>query len=121
MARVLVQVATGPENVTRAALGFLVARYASDAGHDVDVFVAGDAVGLLRPVTAEAAHGIGTGNIREHVDALVAGGRARLYVSRLSAKARGIGEPEYGDLPVQLATPDVLVERILEADKVLVY
>jgi predicted peroxiredoxin len=121
MARVLVQVATGPENVTRAALGFLVARYATDAGHEVDLFVVGDAVGLLRPVTMEASHGIGTGHVREHVDALVAGGRARFYVSRLSARARGLGEPDYGDVPVELATPDVLIERILEADKVLVY
>jgi predicted peroxiredoxin len=120
MARVLVQVATGPENVTRAALGFLVGRYAVDAGHDVDLFVVGDAVGLLRPVTMEAAHGIGTGHLSEHVAALVAGG-AQFYVSRLSANARALSESDFGDLKVTVATPDVLIDRLMVADKVLVY
>ena len=88
MGRLLVHVATGPENVTRAALGLLVAKTALAGGHQVDVFLAGDGVGLLRPETLDAGHGIGTGHLREHVDALVAGG-ARLFASGLSSKARG--------------------------------
>ena len=61
MARLLVNVATGPENPTRAALGLLVARTAAAEGHDVRVFLAGDGVHLARPETAAATHGIGTG------------------------------------------------------------
>lgn len=67
-------VATGPENSPRAALGLLVARSAIDAGHTVDLFLAGDGVGILRPATLDAGHGIGTGAFREHIDAMVAGG-----------------------------------------------
>ena len=74
MSRLLVHIATGPENPTRAALGLLVARTALAAGHDVDVFFAGDGVGILRPETLDAGQGIGTGSFREHIDALVAGG-----------------------------------------------
>ena len=80
MSRLLIHIATGPENPTRAALGLLVARTALEAGHDVDVFIAGDGVSVLRPETLDAGHGIGTGHFREHVDALVAGG-ATLYAS----------------------------------------
>lgn len=85
MGRLLVHIATGPENPTRAALGLLVARTALAAGHAVDVFIAGDGVAVLRPETLDAGHGIGTGHLREHVDALVDGG-ATLYASGLSSR-----------------------------------
>lgn len=55
MARLLVHFATGPENPTRAALGLLVARTALEAGHEVEVFIAGDGVGILRTETLDAA------------------------------------------------------------------
>ncbi|MEX1172669.1 MAG: DsrE family protein [Chloroflexota bacterium] len=120
MSRLLVHIATGPENPTRAALGLLVARTALGAGHDVDVFIAGDGVGLLRPETLDAGHGIGTGGFREHMDALVAGGAA-VHASGLSSKARGLGADALGGLPVTMAPPDRLVELAFAADRVLVY
>jgi predicted peroxiredoxin len=120
MTRLLVHIATGPENPTRAALGLLVAKSALAAGHAVDVFIAGDGVSILRPETLDAGHGIGTGSLREHVDALVAGG-ATLYASGLSSKARGLGPDALGGLPVTMAPPDRLVELAFEADRVLSY
>jgi predicted peroxiredoxin len=120
MSRLLVHIVTGPENPTRAALGLLVARTALGAGHEVDLFLAGDAVGLLRPATLDAGVGIGTGSMREHVDALVAGG-ARFHASGISSKARGLGPDAVGDVVVEFAPPDVLVRLAFEADRVLTY
>ena len=37
MSRILVHLATGPENPTRGALAFLVARTAAAGGHDVSI------------------------------------------------------------------------------------
>ncbi len=120
MPRLLVHIATGPENPTRVALGLLIARTALGAGHDVDVFIAGDGVAVLRPETLDLGHGIGTGVFREHVDALVAGG-ATLYASGLSSKARGLTPDALGGLPVSMAPPDRLVELVFAADRVLTY
>ena len=120
MSRLFVHIATGPENPTRIALGLLVARGALDSGHEVDVFIAGDGVSILRPETLELANGIGTGSIREHVDALVAGG-ARFYASRLSSMARGLTTESLGGLPVTMATPAQLVELVFEADRTITY
>ncbi len=120
MGRLLIHIATGPENPTRAALGMLVARTARAAGHEVDVFIAGDGVSLLRPETLDAGHGIGTGSFREHIDALVGGG-ATLYASGMSSKARGLTTDALGGLPVTLAPPDKLVELTFAADRVLTY
>jgi predicted peroxiredoxin len=120
MARLLIHIATGPENPTRAALGLLVARTALETGHAVDLFIAGDGVALLRPETLDAGRGIGTGSLREHVDALVAGG-ATFYASGLSSKARGLAVEALGGLAVTMAPPAVLVDLTLAADRVLSY
>lgn len=120
MSRLLVHIATGPENPTRVALGLLVARTARASGHDVDLFFAGDGVGALRPETLDVGQGIGTGSFREHLDALVAGG-ASLYASGMSSKARGLTGESLGGLAVTMAPPDVLVELTMAADRVLTY
>jgi predicted peroxiredoxin len=120
MSRLLVHLATGPENPTRAALALLVARTALGQGHEVDVFLAGDAVAVMRPATLDAAQGIGTGSLREHADALVAAG-ARIHLSGLSSRARGLTADDVGPRPFAFATPDDLVRLTFEADRVLCY
>lgn len=118
MATMLVHIATGPENPTRAALGLLVARTAAEEGHDVRVFLAGDAVQLVRAETAEAATGVGTGSVSEHLDAL-GGAGVRLFLSGMSSKARGV-TPETRE-GVEFVPPQKLVELATTSDTVLTY
>ncbi len=119
MARLLVHVVTGPENPTRAALGLLVARTAVRDGHEVSVFLAGDAVALVRPETAAVAHGIGTGAVVEHLAALREAG-VRIFLSGMSSKARGIDE-SVPEVEIELAPPEKLVELAAWSDTVLTY
>ena len=109
--------ATGPENPTRAALAMLVARTAASEGHDVSVFLAGDAVQLLRPETAAATHGIGTGSFEEHLAALREAG-VGIYASGMSSKARGVEAEALGAEP---APPQKLVELATAAETTLTY
>ncbi len=117
MSKFLVHLATGPENPTRAALALLVAKSALDE-HEVSVFIAGDAVQLLRPETAEATSGVGTGNFAEHLAALRDRG-VPLYASGMSSKARGLDVSAIEG--VEAAQPTKLVELATEADTTLVY
>ena len=116
MAKILVHITRGPEDPTRAALGFLVARSASEAGHDVSLFLAGDGVQLLRKPVLESLVGLGTGSLRESYDALTAAG-AKFYVSGMSSKVRGF-EP---DGVAEASMPSKLVELALEHDRVFTY
>jgi uncharacterized protein len=116
VANVLVHVATGPENPTRAALGLLVARTALEEGHDVNVFLAGDAVQLAREETAAAAQGIGTGSVAEHLAALKEAGLT-IFLSGMSSKARGVE----GGEGYELAPPQKLVELATSSDTTLTY
>ena len=117
MAKVLVHLATGPENPTRAALAMLVARTAASEGHDVTVFLAGDSVQFLRPETAAATHGIGTGAFEEHWAALREAG-VPIYASGMSSKARGVDVAASG---AEAAQPQKLVELATAAETTLTY
>ena len=79
MPKFLVHIHTGPENPTKAALGFLVAATAAKEG-PVSLFLAGDGVLLLDEVALSGLEGKGTGNLRNHFDAICAAG-GRFFVS----------------------------------------
>jgi uncharacterized protein len=117
---ILIHITHGPEHPTRAALGFLVAKAAIEEGHRVTLFLAGDAVQLLREGVLDSLVGLGTGSLRESYEAVVAGG-ASLYLSGMSARARGLTEAELEGKPVQLATPNILVQLALEHDRMFTY
>jgi predicted peroxiredoxin len=120
MAKFLVHIHTGPENPTKATLGFLVALNALNEGYEVDLFLAGDGVHLLGPEALSTLEGVGTGNLGAHFEAIVAGG-GRFFVSGMSAKARGYDESLLEGKPAEFAMPDVLVRLAAAADATLVY
>lgn len=120
MAKLLIHVTHGPESPTRAALGFLVARTALDEGHEVTVFLAGDAVQLIREAVLDNLTGLGTGNLRDSYDAIVAGG-GRFYLSGMSSKARSVAEAELEGKPAEFAQPTRLVQLLIESDRAVTY
>jgi predicted peroxiredoxin len=120
VAKILVHTTAGPNDPTRAALSFLVAKAAIDEGHDVALFLAGDAVALLRDPILDSLTGVGTGSLRDSYEAIVAGG-GRFYLSGMSSKARGLTEDALEGKPAEMAMPNVLVRLALEHDRVITY
>jgi predicted peroxiredoxin len=120
MASLLVNITSGPEHPFRAALGLLVAKTAASEGHEVAVFLAGDAVQLIREPVLDSLIGLGSGSAREHFDALVETD-TRFYLSGMSSKARGVADADIEGKPAEMAMPDVLVRLIMESDKTVVY
>ncbi|MBY0497644.1 MAG: DsrE family protein [Cyanobacteria bacterium] len=119
-AKILVHLTSGPENPTKAALAFLVARTAIEQGHAVSLFLAGDAVQLLRDAALDNLSGLGTGKLREHFDAITKGG-GRFYLSGMSSTARGITAKELEGKPAELAPPAILLTLALEHDRMFTY
>lgn len=120
MSKILVHVTHGSEDPTRAALAFLVAKTALAEGHSVSLFLAGDAAVLIRDAVLDSVIGVGTGNLREHFNALVAGG-ARFYVSGMSAKSRGVLDADIAGKPAEFAMPNVLIKLSLDHDRMFNY
>lgn len=118
--KILVHVTHGPEQPTRAALAFLVVKSALDEGHTVTIFLAGDAVQLIRDAVLDNLAGLGTGKLRDLYDAIVKGG-GRFYLSGMSSTARGITETDLKGKPAEFAQPAVLVRLSLEHERMFTY
>lgn len=117
---ILVHVTHGPEHPTRAALAFAVAAAAVEQGHTVSLFLAGDAVQLIRDGVLDNLQGLGTGNLRELYDRIVAGG-GQFYLSGGSSNARGVTEADLAGKPARFAGPPQLVTLSLEHDRMFTY
>ena len=120
MAKILVHVTHGPEAPSRAALAFLVAKTALDDGHEVSMFLAIDAVQLVRPAVVENLAGLGTGKLAEHVAALKTGG-CKFYLSKMSCAARGVTEEDAASVGAEMAPPNVLVALSRDHDRMFTY
>ena len=118
--KILVHITQGAENPTVATLAFLMAKTAIDEGHTVSLFLAGDAVPLLRDQILDNLTGLGTGKLREHFDAITKGG-GKFYLSGMSSKARGVTDADIQGKPVEFAMPTVLLKLAIESDKMFVY
>jgi uncharacterized protein len=120
MARFLIHIHTGPENPTKGTLGFLIAATALKEGHEVDLFLAGDGVLLLKDDALSSLEGKGIGRLGAHFQDIVAGS-GRFYLSGMSSRARGLDEKDLDGKPAELAMPAELVRLASQADVVLTY
>jgi uncharacterized protein len=120
MPSLLVHITCGPENPTKAALAFFVAAAAVEAGHEVHVFLAGDAVQLLREPVRNALTGLGTGALHEHYLKIIAGG-GRLYVSGGSCAARGVTDDDLQGVPHDKGAPPTVLRLVMKCDRNIVY
>lgn len=59
MSRILIKSAWGSDDPTKAAFAFLHANALLEAGHEVQVFLLGEATPLMRTALMEAIHPVG--------------------------------------------------------------
>ena len=116
----MVHIHTGLENPSKVALGMLIARTAAAEGNDVTLFLAGDAVNVIRDEVIDSLQGVGLGSAREHFDAIRESG-VQIYVSKMSSMARGVTESDLEGKNAQWGTPELLVKCTLDHDRVLTY
>lgn len=120
MSSLLVHITHGPEAPTRAALGCLVGRAALDDGHDVTLFLAGDAAYLLKDAVVGSVVGVGTGSLRDSLTGLIEAD-VEIHVSGGSSSARGVTEEDLDGKNARFASPNDLVRLTFAADRVLAY
>ena len=74
MARVLLKSAWGSDDPTRASFPFLHGAAFADHGHEVRIFLLGEAVSLMRDEVANAIVPVGWPPLREAFDRVTAHG-----------------------------------------------
>ena len=120
MSKVLIHIHSGPDLKNKSSLGMLVALTAFKKGDEVIIFLAADGTHLLNIKSEGEVVGQGTGDLKNHLDELKKN-NIKLYVSGMSAKARGYDESLLDGFNAEFSTPDKLLALSIESDTVLCY
>jgi predicted peroxiredoxin len=120
MSKFLIHIHSGSDLKNKATLGMLVAITAFKNQNDVSIFLAADGVHLLSVKGEGEVVGQGTGDLKNHLDFLKEN-NIKLYVSGMSAKARGYDDSLLDGFNAEFAMPDRLLILSTEADSTLCY
>ena len=120
MSKFLIHIHSGLDLKNKATLGMLVAITAFKKGNEVNIFLAADGTDLLNIKREGDVVGQGTGDLKNHLDELKQND-IKLYVSGMSAKARGYDENLLDGFNAEFAMPDKLLELSTESDAILCY
>ena len=120
MSKVLIHIHSGPELKNKGTLGMLVALTAFKKGDEVNIFLAADGTHLLNVKNEGEVVGQGTGDLKIHLDELKEN-NIKLFVSGMSAKARGYDDSLLNGFNAEFSLPDKLLELTKESDAVLCY
>ena len=77
MSHILLKSAWGSDDPTKAAFPFLHAKAFAEAGHEVQIFLLGEAVGLMRTSVSDATVPVGWPPLKETLADVIARGVPR--------------------------------------------
>jgi predicted peroxiredoxin len=105
--KIMMKSAWGSDDPTKAAFPFLHGLALAEAGHEVRIFLLGEAVVLMRKVVAEAVTPVGWPKIAETLDKLAAR-HTPIYACGACSRARGVTEVDLNNYERNMETPQFL-------------
>ena len=116
--KILMKSAWGSDDPTKAAFPFLHGDALSEAGHEVQIFLLGEAVSLMRKSVADAVVPVGWPPLSE-VLAKIVSKKIPIYVCGACSRARGITDADLAGYGAKFGNPKIFVSLIEWADKVI--
>jgi predicted peroxiredoxin len=101
--KIMIKSAWGSDDPTKAAFPFLHGDALSEAGHEVQIFLLGEAVSLMRKSAADAVVPVGWPPLSEALSKIVAK-KIPIYACGACSRARGITEANLNEYGAKLAT-----------------
>jgi len=116
--KILMKSAWGSDDPTKAAFPFLHGDALSEAGHEVQIFLLGEAVSLMRKSVADAVVPVGWPPLSEVLGKIVSK-KIPIYVCGACSRARGITDADLAGYGAKFGNPKIFVSLIEWADKVI--
>jgi predicted peroxiredoxin len=116
--KIVMKSAWGSDDPTKAAFPFLHGMALSEAGHEVQIFLLGEAVGLMRRSEANAVTPVGWPALGETMDK-VAARHIQIYACGACSRARGVTEADLANFGAKYGSPPIFVSLIEWADRVI--
>ncbi|RSL16039.1 putative peroxiredoxin [Edaphobacter aggregans] len=116
--KIMMKSAWGSDDPTKAAFPFLHGLALVEAGHEVQIFLLGEAVGLMRKTLANAVTPVGWPPVGETLDKLAAK-HMQIYACGACSRARGVTEADLNNYGAKFGNPTIFVSLVEWADRVI--
>ena len=110
--------AWGSDDPTKAAFPFSHALALAEAGHEVQIYLLGEAVVLMRKVVADAVTPVGWPTVGDFLNKL-ATKHVQIYACGACSRARGVSETDLASYGAKFGSPPVFVSLVEWADHVI--
>jgi predicted peroxiredoxin len=114
--KILIKSAWGSDDPTKAAFPFLHGSALAEAGHEVQIFLLGEAVGLMRDSTLNAITPVGWPPLKEILPKVLAN-KIQIYACGTCCKARGIEAADLENKNAKFGNPQIFVSLTEWCDK----
>jgi len=116
--KILFKTAWGSDDPTKAAFPFSHGVALTEAGHEVQIYLLGEAVVLMRRVVADAVTPVGWPTVGEFLNKLKAR-NVQIYACGACSRARGVTEADLANYGAKFGSPPVFVSLIEWADHII--
>jgi predicted peroxiredoxin len=116
--KIMMKSAWGSDDPTKAAFPFSHGLALAEAGHEVQIFLLGEAVVLMRKVVAEAVTPVGWPKVADTLDKIAAR-HIPIYACGACSRARGVTEADLSNYGAKYGNPTIFVSLVEWADKVI--
>lgn len=116
--KILMKTAWGSDDPTKAAFPFSHGLALAEAGHEVQIYLLGEAVVLMRKVVADAVTPVGWPTVGEFLNKIVAK-HVQIYACGACSRARGVTEADLSNYGAKFGSPPIFVSLIEWADHVI--
>jgi predicted peroxiredoxin len=116
--KIMMKSAWGSDDPTRAGFAFAHSLALAEAGHEVQIFLLGEATNLMRKVTADATTPVGWPPIGDLRDKIVAK-KIPVYACGACSRARGVTEADLATWNAKFGSPAIFVPMVEWADRII--
>jgi predicted peroxiredoxin len=116
--KILMKSAWGSDDPTKAAFPFSHGLALAEAGHEVQIYLLGEAVVLMRKVVADAVTPVGWPAVGDFLNKLKSKG-VTIYACGACSRARGVSDADLANYGAKFGSPAIFVSLIEWADHII--
>ena len=116
--KIMIKSAWGSDDPTKAAFPFLHGDALSEAGHEVQIFLLGEAVSLMRKSVANSVVPVGWPPLSEALSKIAAK-KIPIYACGACSRARGVTETDLTEYGAKFGNPKIFVSLVEWSDKII--
>jgi predicted peroxiredoxin len=116
--KIFMKSAWGSDDPTKASFPFLHGNALAEAGHEVQIFLLGEGVGLMRDATLNAITPVGWPPLKEVLPKLLAN-KVQIYACGACCRARGITAADLENKNAKFGSPQIFVGLTEWCDKII--